>query len=104
MEDLQLVTKSPVISEKLHHILLVLSTSTDEQQGLAFAIIDIKVVEQRCAQCGVLENSLRVQETYDRSQAESRPEQDPDLNTRKMGRKNRTRLGQVSAHRLLSSP
>lgn len=50
MEDLQLVTKSPVISEKLHHILLVLSTSTDEQQGLAFAIIDIKVVEQRCAQ------------------------------------------------------
>lgn len=44
------MTKSPVISEKFHHILLILNTPTDKQQGLAFAINDKKGVEQRYAQ------------------------------------------------------
>lgn len=49
-DGFQLVTKSPVISEKFHHILLILNTPTDKQQGLAFAINNKKGVEQRYAQ------------------------------------------------------
>ncbi|KAK7808942.1 hypothetical protein U0070_010089, partial [Myodes glareolus] len=45
-----MVTKSPVISEKFHHILLILNTPTDKQQGLTFAINNKKGVEQRYAQ------------------------------------------------------
>lgn len=39
-----------MISEKFHHILLILNTPTDKQQGLAFAINNKKGVEQRYAQ------------------------------------------------------